>query len=588
MRFVFVNHVTTNPFFVPTRYGAEDACELLGCSYQWTGSESANVNEMVNALNSAISAKVDGIAVAIVDLKAFNDADQARARRRHPGRRLQRRRRRNDRLAYIGQDLFVSGQEMGKRIVELVGEGDVALFIATPGSLNIQPRIDGAIDAIKKSGAPIKYDVIATGAALPKELSTVDAYYVGHKDVKGMFAVDAGSTQAVAQVIQKYKLREKGVKGGGYDLLEPTMELLAGRPARLHDRPAAVPAGLLSRCSSCSSTRRRRRSRAWPRSTPGLKFLDQGDGGALRDDQVALRGQLRDGRRHRVLGMPAETVIDEAARAPARPREPRDRAAGSGAPGLGRRLLTLREGSVIVITVLVAAYFAATTEAFLTWDNFKTLLPYFAPFAILAAGEVILMINGEIDLSIGAVYLFAPFMFHEFHVAGVPLLAALRAGAGDVRPGRPGERVLHDRDRHQLVHHDARDAARADRLHADHLRRAARVDARNGRARRGDGVRDGLRRRHLLRADLGARDRARAAAGAQPHALGDLHRGRGEQPARRRRGRHQGPPGHHPQLRRLRRSAPVWSACWRRCARPRSSPIRPEPTRCCSAASRRR
>ena len=25
MKFVFVNHVTTNPFFVPTRYGAEDA-----------------------------------------------------------------------------------------------------------------------------------------------------------------------------------------------------------------------------------------------------------------------------------------------------------------------------------------------------------------------------------------------------------------------------------------------------------------------------------------------------------------------------------------------------------------------------------
>ncbi len=42
-----------------------------------------------------------------------------------------------------------------------------------------------------------------------------------------MFAVDAGSTQAVAQVIKKYKLRDEGVKGGGYDLLEPTMNLLA-------------------------------------------------------------------------------------------------------------------------------------------------------------------------------------------------------------------------------------------------------------------------------------------------------------------------------------------------------------------------
>ena len=36
-KFVFVNHVTTNPFFVPTQYGAADACKLLGCSYQWTG-----------------------------------------------------------------------------------------------------------------------------------------------------------------------------------------------------------------------------------------------------------------------------------------------------------------------------------------------------------------------------------------------------------------------------------------------------------------------------------------------------------------------------------------------------------------------
>jgi simple sugar transport system permease protein len=98
---------------------------------------------------------------------------------------------------------------------------------------------------------------------------------------------------------------------------------------------------------------------------------------------------------------------------------------GNGILGLGKRILTLREGSVIVITIVVAAYFAATTEAFLTWENFKTLLPYFAPFAILAAGEVFLMINGEIDLSIGAVYLFSPFLFYEAVNWGLPLLPAL-------------------------------------------------------------------------------------------------------------------------------------------------------------------
>jgi simple sugar transport system substrate-binding protein len=225
-RFVFVNHVTTNPFFVPTQYGAEDASALLKTDFQWTGSEKADVAEMVNAMNTAITGNVDGIAVAITDQKAFNGPTEKALEAGIPVVSYNADAAGNPRLAYIGQDLFLSGVEMGKRIVELVPEGKVALFIATPGSLNIQPRIDGAIKAIKDSGRPIEYDTIATGAELNEELSRVDAYHIGNKDVKGLFAVDAGSTQSVAQVIQKYKLRDEGVKGGGYDTLPKTLELL--------------------------------------------------------------------------------------------------------------------------------------------------------------------------------------------------------------------------------------------------------------------------------------------------------------------------------------------------------------------------
>jgi simple sugar transport system permease protein len=122
--------------------------------------------------------------------------------------------------------------------------------------------------------------------------------------------------------------------------------------------------------------------------------------------------------------VPPDTA-SETAPTPTTPgAEPRG-GGGSALLAAGKRLLTLREGSVIVITIVVAAYFAATTDAFLTWENFKTLLPYFAPFAILAAGEIFLMINGEIDLSIGAVYLFAPFLFYEIDNAGFPLMPAL-------------------------------------------------------------------------------------------------------------------------------------------------------------------
>ncbi|MQA86071.1 MAG: substrate-binding domain-containing protein [Streptosporangiales bacterium] len=223
--FVFVNHVTTNEFFTPTRYGAEDACAILGCKYQWTGSETSEAAEMVNAMNAAISRGVDGIAVSLVDTKAFNGPTEQALAKGIPvvayNADVD-----NARLGYIGQDLYTSGYEMGKRIVDLVGEGKVALFIATPGQLNIQPRIDGAVDAIKESGAPIDAKEIATGAEVPEELRRIESWYLGNKDVKGMFAVDAGSTQGVGQVMDKYGLHDKGVRGGGYDLLPKTLELI--------------------------------------------------------------------------------------------------------------------------------------------------------------------------------------------------------------------------------------------------------------------------------------------------------------------------------------------------------------------------
>jgi simple sugar transport system permease protein len=84
------------------------------------------------------------------------------------------------------------------------------------------------------------------------------------------------------------------------------------------------------------------------------------------------------------------------------------------------RVLSLREGSIIVVTLLVAIYFALDTSTFLTSSSFKTLLPFFAPFAILAVGEVFVMILGEIDLSIGATYLLAPLIYYKLAVAGIP------------------------------------------------------------------------------------------------------------------------------------------------------------------------
>src|SRR4029453_8623639 len=155
------------PSLTATQYGAQDACALLNCEFQWTGSKDSIVGEMVNATNSAISAKADGIALAVVDKSAFNEpvnkaldagipvvSYNADGAKDDPG---------TNRLAYIGQGLYESGFQLGQRALESgLASGDVVGFIATPGALNIQPRIDGASDAIKQSGKPIKFTAVGT------------------------------------------------------------------------------------------------------------------------------------------------------------------------------------------------------------------------------------------------------------------------------------------------------------------------------------------------------------------------------------------------------------------------------------------
>jgi simple sugar transport system substrate-binding protein len=225
-KFVFVNHVTTNPFFTPTISGATDACKLLGCQFQWTGSATSSVSQMVSSISTAVAGKADGIATTVIDKVAFDSPIANATAAGIPvisynadGNPL------DDRLAYVGQDLFASGQAMGQKILSLVKPGGkIVIFIATPGSGNIQPRVDGAKAVI---GTKLSVDVVASGAAIAQEASTVESYYLGHKSINGMFAVDGGSTWYTGVTSKKYGLHAKGIASGGFDLQPGTLDAIA-------------------------------------------------------------------------------------------------------------------------------------------------------------------------------------------------------------------------------------------------------------------------------------------------------------------------------------------------------------------------
>jgi simple sugar transport system substrate-binding protein len=235
-QFWFVNHVTTNLFFVPTQFGFADAAALLGIPKpKWTGSTNSAVSDMVTAINNAVTAKAAGIATCVINSSPTATTFQSPVKAAMdggipvvsynadgpivngvvtPG---------TNRLCYVGQALYLSGQQMGQRIKSLAKPGEIVIFIATPGTANIQPRYDGAASILTPAGYSVK--MVATGATTAVEGPAEKAFLLGNKNVTGAFAVDAGSTEQLGPTLAALGLAGK-IPAGGFDLTPGTLSAI--------------------------------------------------------------------------------------------------------------------------------------------------------------------------------------------------------------------------------------------------------------------------------------------------------------------------------------------------------------------------
>jgi simple sugar transport system permease protein len=97
--------------------------------------------------------------------------------------------------------------------------------------------------------------------------------------------------------------------------------------------------------------------------------------------------------------------------------------------------LRQREASVLIVAVGVMIYFQTQTSIFLTEGNLQNIAQATGPTAIVAAGIVLLLVSGEIDISVGVVAALAPYLMHfaiDFYsIPAIPaIILALLISAG--------------------------------------------------------------------------------------------------------------------------------------------------------------
>jgi simple sugar transport system permease protein len=89
---------------------------------------------------------------------------------------------------------------------------------------------------------------------------------------------------------------------------------------------------------------------------------------------------------------------------------------GTGERGFGGRLLgalvRVREASIFLVAVGLLIYFQSVNPAFLSQQNILSLAQFAVPYVVIASALCLLLICGEIDLSVGQSFAFAPIVMY--------------------------------------------------------------------------------------------------------------------------------------------------------------------------------
>ena len=144
-----------------------------------------------------------------------------------------------NRLCYVGQSLYSSGQSMGEQIkLAVPGGGDIVIFIAG--------RRDGQHPAtVRRRGVGARQQLHRRRDRDRRRRSPWSprqkAYLNAHKSsLKGAFAVDSGDTEYLGAQLKSLGMT---IPAGGFDTTGHGARH-PGRHARLHHLPGPVPAGL--------------------------------------------------------------------------------------------------------------------------------------------------------------------------------------------------------------------------------------------------------------------------------------------------------------------------------------------------------
>ena len=153
-----------NPVFLDSKTGGEAAAKELGVNFIWTGSTTADAASQVSVIEGLIQKKVDGMVISCTDAGALKKVIDRAVAAGIKVATFDSDTPDSKRSFYCGTDNYKAGLACGETMVKLVKEAkkdkktiSCAILTGGLGAFNLNERIRGFKDTVKKANLKIKY-----------------------------------------------------------------------------------------------------------------------------------------------------------------------------------------------------------------------------------------------------------------------------------------------------------------------------------------------------------------------------------------------------------------------------------------------
>ena len=214
------------PYWQEAEAGLRDVGKLMGVKVEMTGPASLSPNEELTAFKEALAQHPSGILVSVSNPQLFKGPIDDAVLQGIPVICIDADAPDSKRVLFVGTDNARAGEESAKRMAGLLGGQGSIVIVGLTGQLNVEDRVRGANDALKKYPGIKVLQTIDDKGDSRNAYDAIAALVQKKEKIDGIIGLEASGGEGAAEVLNRFDLAGK-VKIVAFDKNPETLDWIS-------------------------------------------------------------------------------------------------------------------------------------------------------------------------------------------------------------------------------------------------------------------------------------------------------------------------------------------------------------------------